>query len=108
MGLAKPVPSEVDSLPSALFKAGKVQHHMFALCLGHDGGHFTIGDFDKTLHLGEEKEPQWVEYSGGALFTLKLHSIVLWDTSIEISGGYANAVIDSGTTIVQTGADLNE
>ena len=106
MGLATPVPSEVDSLPTALFKAGKVENHMFALCLGHDGGHFTIGNFDESIHLNES--PRFLDYAGGALFTLKLHSIVLWETSIDISGGYSNAVLDSGTTIVQMPANLYE
>ena len=107
MGLGKPLPSEVDSLPTALFKAAKVENDMFALCLGHDGGHFTIGNFDDSLHL-DGAQPLFLNYQGGSLFTLPLHTIVLWGTSIDISGSYSNAVVDSGTTLVQMPGALYE
>ncbi len=98
MGLGKPVPGEVESLPTSLYKSAKIEHHMFALCLGHNGGHFTIGNYDGSLNY---EEPLFIPYSGSALFTLKLESLVIWDTAIDITGGYGNAVVDSGTTIVQ-------
>lgn len=102
MGLGKPQPSEPISLPTAAFQQGRVDRHLFALCLGHDGGYFSIGGYNETLHL---EDPVFLPYSGGALFSLHLSQVLVWDQAIDLD---SPTVVDSGTTIFQMPTSLFE
>ena len=95
MGLGKPNSYEPVSLPTAAFQQGVVDRHLFALCLGHNGGFFSIGGFNSS---SLQQQPVFLNYSGGSLYMLQLTQIELWDT--EISADYY-AIVDSGTTLVQ-------
>ena len=82
MGLAKPFPGMPASLPTAAFEQARVDRHLFALCFGHDGGHFSIGGFNSTLFL---EKLDFVKYSGETLYELHLSVMVIWDQIVEVN-----------------------
>ncbi len=74
----------------------KVPHNVFSLCLGQNGGYFSLGGLNTTLHLDELKYIPFVDDSS---YTVKLQSLSLNDQKLNIDFRNFGALVDSGTTI---------
>ena len=81
-----------------------IENESFALCLGKNGGRFTLGGYDETLSIGPM---QWFNVSSTGHFNLMLDGIYIGSTYIEDSESYKFGFLDSGTTFSQIPAPLN-
>ena len=77
-----------------------IEHRMFSLCLGKNGGYFQIGGFDKQGHLEEVKWANMFQnYS--LSYKINLEGVSLNGHLIKGSSKFYIGSIDSGTTFAQ-------
>lgn len=80
---------------SHLLNNSIIEKRVFSLCIGLNGGMFTIGGVNKTLHF--EKEIKYVDYKTEDLYKIHLNSIILESNEFAVKvDTYAG--LDTGTT----------
>ncbi len=69
-----------DSLIHTLYTSGKLNEHVFAMCLSFDGGVFSLGGYDSRLHLSTL---QWTPLTSSRNFyTVHVSSVTIDGHSI--------------------------
>lgn len=77
--------------------AGIVDKVEFALCLGANGGRFTIGGYEESIQANPEDRVEWFPMNQPLVhYKIPLQKVMVGNT--EIPGGPTNGFIDSGTT----------
>ena len=71
-----------------------IKQNVFSLCLGQNGGVFSLGGIDSTLHDREQKV-QFLNYKVDELYKLELESLFVGDVRISAK---VPAGLDTGTT----------
>lgn len=69
---------------------------MFTLCFAPNGGYFSLGGINKTLHSEEIK---YIPFYEGSFYRVKLKDVVVNFKDFHINNNDYYTVIDSGTTI---------
>lgn len=81
-----------------LWDSGKLTENVFSLCLTMDGGAFTIGEIDHSLHLSPV---QWAKMSLSGFYQVHVNGMAVDGTNIPVErmkGPTNSAILDSGTT----------
>ena len=74
-----------------------IEHKMFSLCLGKDGGYFQLGGFDATSHL--TKNVSWIPLvKENHAYTIQLKGIRMNGHMMGSTHIFTAGIIDSGTT----------
>ena len=99
MGLQK---SE-KSFPSILYKLKIIPKNLFSLCLGNNGGYFSVGEILNEAHYNNNNITYLKLYHDG-FYKVNLINVKINDKIIEVSENdnlinSHNSIIDSGTTI---------
>lgn len=80
-----------------MYEQHLIEHKIFSLCLGKDGGYFQLGGFDSTRHLS--KNVSWIplvkEYHA---YTIQLKGIKMNGHMMGNTHIFTAGIIDSGTT----------
>lgn len=96
MGLAKPTGGSVVPIYSHLYDQGLVEHLEFTLCLGKNGGKFTIGGYDDKLKVHPDLPVTWIPLQKTSKFYITLEAVTIGDRNL--TSPPKKAMIDSGTT----------
>ncbi len=72
-----------------------IDRELFSLCLAPDGGYFTVGGVNTTLHSGDVK---WVTLEDSKFHKVNLIDIKIGEKVFDIPNSYFT-IIDSGTTV---------
>jgi hypothetical protein len=91
MGLA---PS--DSGIMAIMKKDKaIGKNVFSICMARNGGYFSVGGVNTTMHMGKVK---YIPVVTDLYYKINLLTMAINSTNIDISSSYYT-IIDSGTTM---------
>ena len=97
LGLAGTGRKRIKPLFEEMKKQGVIDNVSFSLCLGYNGGHFSIGGFKSDLIATPEEDLIWVPLiPPNNHYTIELTKVTVGD--IEIPRPPKRAFIDSGTT----------
>ncbi len=91
-----------NSFTSVLYKLKIIPKNMFSLCLGKDGGYFSIGEILNEAHYNNNIT--YLKLYNDGFYTINLINVKINSKVIEINkkNNYSNkysSIIDSGTTI---------
>lgn len=87
----------------ALYDNQIIPHYVFSLCLAQNGGYFSVGGLNTTLHNEEVKYLSYGDPTNKNKFLVNLQSIRIDSTFISVN---KNALIDSGTTLTYVPEDM--
>ena len=81
-----------------LYDQKLVEHLLFSLCFGHNGGKFTVGGYDENLLIEKNKAIEWTSLLNGNQFKISLKKYKVGN--IVMPNSPSKAFVDSGTTFV--------
>ncbi len=88
------------SFPSILFKLNRIKRNLFSLCLGNEGGLFSIGEILNDIHLNNNIS--YFNLPSNRFYVIEILSIDIDKFSVKINNEnniYYYSIVDSGTTI---------
>lgn len=80
-----------------LYKNSVIPNNIFSLCFAPDGGYFSVGGLNRTLHT--EDEVKFIDYSDSNFYKVKLKDVTVNTVDFSVNGNEYFTIIDSGTTL---------
>lgn len=91
------IQSSSPSLKSLFADKKHVNTEEFAVCFAHQGGVFSVGGYNRSLHREFDKPLEWVKLEGSGFY-----AIIVSDFEVvgggKIAGSFGRTIVDSGTT----------
>ena len=88
------------SFPSILFNLKQIKRNLFTLCLGYEGGLFSIGEILNDIHLNNNIS--YFNLPSNRFYVIEILSIDIDKFSVKVNNEnniYYYSIVDSGTTI---------
>lgn len=57
------------------YRQGRINKNLFSLCFGHNGGFFTIGDYDTSIQFPESKVETFKFYPNAGQYKIPMIKI---------------------------------
>jgi hypothetical protein len=83
------------NIMALLRKNGAIDKYLFTICMAQDGGYFSLGGVNSTLHTGDVR---YIPLLTDMYHRIELMGMEVDNSTIDISKSYYT-IIDSGTTI---------
>jgi len=86
----------IKPIYTQLYEQKLVENNEFSLCLGKNGGKFSIGGFNESLLIHPDLPVEWSPLHSTGKFIIHIDSVYIGDKKLK--GAPSSAMIDSGTT----------
>jgi hypothetical protein len=80
-----------------LYKNSVIPNNIFSLCFAPDGGYFSVGGLNRTLHT--EEEVKYIDYYDTNFYKVKLKDVIVNSVDFSVNENEYFTIIDSGTTL---------
>jgi hypothetical protein len=74
-----------------------IPSNVFSLCFAPNGGYFSVGGINKTLH--QEDNVKYISYYDSSFYKVKLKDVIINSQDFLINQNDYFTIIDSGTTL---------
>lgn len=92
-------PTCVNPLLDELVESGKVNHDIFSICTGKDGGVLTLGGSNSDLYEGSLSYVPLERSSRMLFYLVSVSKALVGGNAVDLPY-FSSAIIDSGTTLI--------